>query len=121
MKYFIITLIISISAVNVCFAQTSMKSGDIISRNSGSSSSYSEIKARTSRDAQMNKINNDLNFYRSKNDGASNQKVMELEREKSKIINIKCIFHLNKNHIYQLLLIQYSFPQPIKLCIIPHI
>ena len=40
-------------------------------------------------DAQMNKINNDLNFYRSKNDGASNQKVMELEREKSKIINIK--------------------------------
>ena len=89
MKYFIITLVICVSAVNICFAQTSMKSRDIISRNSSSSSSYSEIKARTSRDAQINKINNDLNFYRSKNDGASNQKVMELEREKSKIINIK--------------------------------
>ncbi len=89
MKYFIITLVICVSAVNICFAQTSMKSRDIISRNSSSSSSYSEIKARTSRDAQINKINNDLNFYRSKNDGASTQKVMELEREKSKMINIK--------------------------------
>ena len=58
-------------------------------KSSGSSSSFSEIKARTNRDAQMNKINNDLNFYRSKNDGASNQKVMELERQKSKIINVK--------------------------------
>ncbi len=37
----------------------------------------------------MNKVNNDLNFYRSKNDGASNQKVMELERQKSKMINSK--------------------------------
>ncbi len=82
MKYFIITLIVSICIVNICFAQTTMKS-------SGSSSSFSEIKARTNRDAQMNKINNDLNFYRSKNDGASNQKVMELERQKSKIINVK--------------------------------
>lgn len=89
MKYFIIALVISVSAVNICFAQTGLKSRDIISRDSSSSSSYSEIRARTSRDAQMNKINNDLNFYRSKNDGASNQKVMELEREKSKMINIK--------------------------------
>ncbi len=87
MKYFIITLIVSICAVNICFAQTGMKSRDIISKNS--SSSYSEIKARTNKDAQMNKVNNDLNFYRSKNDGASNQKVMELERQKSKMINSK--------------------------------
>ncbi len=87
MKYFIIILIVSICAVNICFAQTGMKSRDIISKNS--SSSYSEIKARTNKDAQMNKVNNDLNFYRSKNDGASNQKVMELERQKSKMINSK--------------------------------
>lgn len=89
MKYFIITLIGSICFINICFAQTIMRSRDIISRSSGSSSSFSEIKARTDRDAQMNKINNDLNFYRSKNDGASNQKVMELERQKSKMINVK--------------------------------
>lgn len=88
MKYFIITLIVVISAVNICFAQTGMKSRDIIS-SSGSNSSFSEIKARTSHDAQMNKVNNDLNFYRSKNDGASNQKVMELERQKSKMMNDK--------------------------------
>ena len=73
MKYFIIILIVSICAVNICFAQTGMKSRDIISN----------------KDAQMNKVNNDLNFYRSKNDGASNQKVMELERQKSKMINSK--------------------------------
>ncbi len=89
MKYFIITLIVSICIVDICFAQTTIRSRDIISRSSGSSSSFSEIKARTNRDAQMNKVNNDLNFYRSKNDGASNQKVMELERQKSKIINVK--------------------------------
>ena len=89
MKYFIIILIVSICAVNICFAQTGMKSRDIISKNSSSSSSYSEIKAMTNKDAQMNKVNNDLNFYRSKNDGASNQKVMELERQKSKMINSK--------------------------------
>ena len=89
MKYFIIILIVSICAVNICFAQTGMKSRDIITKNSSSSSSYSEIKARTNKDAQMNKVNNDLNFYRSKNDGASNQKVMELERQKSKMINSK--------------------------------
>lgn len=89
MKYFIITLIVSICFINICFAQTTMRSRDIISRSSGSSSSFSEIKARTSRDAQMNKVNNDLNFYRSKNDGASNQKVMELEKQKSKMINVK--------------------------------
>lgn len=88
MKYFIITLIVVISAINICFAQTGMKSRDIIS-NSGSSSSFSEIRARTSYDAQINKVSNDLNFYRSKNDGASNQKVMELERQKSKMINNK--------------------------------
>ena len=88
MKYFIITLIVSISAVSICFAQTTIRSRDITSSGS-SSSSFSEIKARTSRDAQMNKVNNDLNFYRSRSDGASNQKVMELERQKSKMINSK--------------------------------
>lgn len=89
MKYFVITLIVCICAVNICFAQNTLRSRDIISGSSSSSSSFSEIKARTDRDAQLNTINNDLNFYRSKNDGASNQKVMELERQKSKMINIK--------------------------------
>lgn len=89
MKYFITALVVIICSVNICFAQTGLKSRDIISNSSGSSSSFSEIKARTDRDAQMNKINNDLNYYRSQTDGASNQKVMELERQKSKMLNIK--------------------------------
>lgn len=92
MKYFITAALLAISIVNISYAQTGMTSREIISRSSGSSSSsssYSEIRARTSRDAKMNKINNDLNYYRNSDDSASSQKVMELEREKSKMINIK--------------------------------
>lgn len=87
MKYFITAFLIYIFTVNLCFAQTGMKSRDIISTGRSDNNIYSEIEVRTNRDADMNKINNELNFYRSKNDSIYNQRIMELEKEKSQIIN----------------------------------
>lgn len=89
MKYFMVLFLVFVCVVNSSFAQTGMKSRDIVSGSSNTSSAYSEINARTSRDADMNKINNDLNFYRSTKNRDYNQKVMDLEREKSKMINKK--------------------------------
>ncbi len=89
MKLLTFTIIVLIYCINICFAQSSITSRDIIKDTNNKNSAYSEIKARTNRDIKLNKLDNDLNFYRNKNDSISNQKVIELENQKSKIINIK--------------------------------
>lgn len=93
MKYIIISLFIALFCINFSYAQNGPTSREIISGKSSSgssfSSSYKEIRSRTARDAKLNKLDNDINYYRSKNDSAARQKEMELQREKSKTINIK--------------------------------
>lgn len=93
MKYIIISLIVTLFSINFCYAQKGPTSREIISGSSSSgssfSSSYNEIRARTARDAKLNKLNNDINYYRSQDNNAARQREIELQREKSKIINIK--------------------------------
>lgn len=93
MKYIIMSLLITLFCINFSFAQNGPASREIISGSSSSgssfSSSYKEIRSRTARDAKLNKLDNDINYYRSKDNNAARQKEIELQREKSKIINIK--------------------------------
>lgn len=88
MKYLIMSLLITLFCINFSFAQNGPTSREIIS-GSSFSSSYKEIRSRTARDAKLNKLDNDINYYRSKDNNAARQKEIELQREKSKIINIK--------------------------------
>lgn len=84
MKYFLSILLILTTAF-VCFAQTNVIKSTNIPRSSNSASSI--INSRVQKDAEINKIDNELNMYKGKPDGYSAQKSMELEKQKIDVRN----------------------------------
>lgn len=79
MKYFLSILLILTTAF-ICFAQTNVIKSTNIPRSSNSASTI--IKQRTQKDADINRIDNELNMYKGKPDGYSMQRSMELEKQK---------------------------------------
>lgn len=81
MRYFLLVpAVFLFMAVYMCYAQTNVINTTNIPNSNNSASVI--IKNRVEKDAEINKIDNELNMYRGKPDGYSAQKSMELEKQK---------------------------------------
>ena len=86
MKYFLLVpLLFLFLAVCICYAQTNVIKSTNIPRSNNSASSI--INNRVHKNAEINKIDNELNMYKGKPDGYSTQKAMELEKQKIDVRN----------------------------------
>lgn len=86
MKYFLLVpLLFLFLTVYICYAQTNVIKSTNIPRSNNSASTI--INSRVQKDAEINKIDNELNMYKGKPDGYSAQKSMELEKQKIDVRN----------------------------------
>lgn len=84
MKYFLVILSILLFAV-AGYAQTNVIKSTNIPTSSNAASTI--IKNRTAKDAEINRIDRELNMYKGNTDGYSVQKSMELEKQKIDVRN----------------------------------
>ena len=84
MKYFLVILSILLFAA-AGYAQTNVIKSTNIPKSSNAISTT--IKNRTAKDAEINRIDSELNMYKGNPDGYSMQKSMELEKQKIDVRN----------------------------------
>ena len=84
MKYFLVILSILLFAA-AGYAQTNVIKSTNIPKSSNAASTI--IKNRTAKDAEINRIDSELNIYKGNTDGYSVQKSMELEKQKIDVRN----------------------------------
>ena len=84
MKYFLVILSILLFAA-AGYAQTNVIKSTNIPTSSNAASTT--IKNRTAKDAEINRIDSELNMYKGNPDGYSMQKSMELEKQKIDVRN----------------------------------
>ena len=84
MKYFLVILSILLFAA-AGYAQTNVIKSTNIPKSSNAVSTT--IKNRTAKDAEINRIDSELNMYKGNPDGYSMQKSMELEKQKIDVRN----------------------------------
>ena len=84
MKYFLVILSILLFAA-AGYAQTNVIKSTNIPTSSNAVSTT--IKNRTAKDAEINRIDRELNMYKGNPDGYSMQKSMELEKQKIDVRN----------------------------------
>lgn len=84
MKYFLVILSILLFAA-AGYAQTNVIKSTNIPTSSNAVSTT--IKNRTAKDAEINRIDSELNIYKGNTDGYSVQKSMELEKQKIDVRN----------------------------------
>lgn len=84
MKHLVCILFIILYAVE-SLAQTNVIKSTNIPKSSNAASTI--IKNRTAKDAEINRIDRELNMYKGNPDGYSMQKSMELEKQKIDVRN----------------------------------
>lgn len=84
MKHLVCILFIILYAFE-SFAQTNVIKSTNIPKSSNAVSTT--IKNRTAKDAEINRIDRELNMYKGNTDGYSMQKSMELEKQKIDVRN----------------------------------
>lgn len=84
MKHLVCILFIILYAFE-SFAQTNVIKSTNIPKSSNAVSTT--IKNRTAKDAEINRIDSELNIYKGNTDGYSVQKSMELEKQKIDVRN----------------------------------
>lgn len=84
MKHLVCILFIILYAFE-SFAQTNVIKSTNIPKSSNAVSTT--IKNRTAKDAEINRIDSELNMYKGNTDGYSMQKSMELEKQKIDVRN----------------------------------
>lgn len=84
MKHLVCILFIILYAVE-SLAQTNVIKSTNITTSSNAASTI--IKNRTAKDAEINRIDSELNIYKGNTDGYSVQKSMELEKQKIDVRN----------------------------------